>query len=575
MRVYWDCFKPQMKRFVLDLLCLIADLSMELSLPYLMSLVMKRGVEAQNLQAVFFYGGLMALLALAAMVFGIFAMKLSALISNGFVYELRKRIFHRLQEFSFTNIDHFEVPSLITRITGDVNSFRIVVMMITRVGLKAPLTIAIASAFMFTMNAGLAAVVLAIAVVLCGVIVFLIVHATPLFRRMQVRLDGVNRAVEEDVDGIRVVKSFVREKHESGRFAGVNRRLKETAAKANKAVAMNMPIILFALNMATAFIIYFGGKDIIAGRFDSTELFSFVNYSIMILMSLNMISNLIMNLARCGASKERIDAVFAEKIDLAPEPSGSKGDHGQLKDGAVRFKNLSFSYCGSEDKLALSHIDLTIESGETVGIVGSTGSGKSSLISLIPRLYDATSGQVEVGGQDVRAYDLKDLRSQIGVVTQKNVLFSGTIRDNVLWGKKDATDEEIEDALKVSGADFVYSFPSGLETEVSQGGTSLSGGQKQRLTIARALIKKPKILILDDATSAVDVLTERNIRENLRLKHGAMTVLIIAQRITSVMDADRIVVLDEGKIEAVGTHSELLETSKVYREIYESQRRSV
>lgn len=581
MKVYWQCFKPQLKLFILDLLCLAVDITMELFLPYLMAIIMDQGVKLQNLSLILGYGGLMAGLASVALVFGALAMWCSAKISNGFCYELRRRMFVKIQTFSFKNIDHFEVPSLVTRLTSDVNSFRMAVMMMTRVGLKAPLTIMISAVFMFMMNVKLAAIVLGIATLLCFVIVFIVVKSTPVFRKLQVKLDDVNRVVEEDVDGIRVVKSFVREDFEAARFAGANSRLKAKAVQANQTVALNLPIILFAINITTALILYFGGVDVAAFEqtgFESGQLFSFVNYSVMILMAFNMISNLIMNLARAGASKERIDEIFAEVVDISYEPkkTDSDFDPSVLEDGSVEFKDAVFSYCDDLAKAAVGPLSLKINSGEIIGIVGPTGSGKTTLVSLIPRLYDPSSGSIMVGGHDVRDYDLDALRREIGVVTQKNVLFSGTIKENLLWGKQNASDVEIWEALKMAQADdFVKALKDGEETLLTQGGTSVSGGQKQRLAIARAMIKKPKILILDDATSAVDVATESRIKDAFYNSLKGTTVFLIAQRVTSVMDADRIIVLENGRVDAVGTHFELLKSSRVYREIYESQKKAV
>ena len=384
-------------------------------------------------------------------------------------------------------------PTRVIIITSDVNSFRMAVMMMTRVGLKAPLTIMISAVFMFMMNVKLAAIVLGIATLLCFVIVFIVVKSTPVFRKLQVKLDDVNRVVEEDVDGIRVVKSFVREDFEAARFAGANSRLKAKAVQANQTVALNLPIILFALNITTALILYFGGVDVAAFEqtgFESGQLFSFVNYSVMILMAFNMISNLIMNLARAGASKERIDEIFAEVVDISYEPkkTDSDFDPSVLEDGSVEFQDAVFSYCDDLAKAAVGPLSLKINSGEIIGIVGPTGSGKTTLVSLIPRLYDPSSGSIMVGGHDARDYDLDALRREIGVVTQKNVLFSGTIKENLLWGKQNASDVEIWEALKMAQADdFVKALKDGEETLLTQGGTSVSGGQKQRSLLVSAM----------------------------------------------------------------------------------------
>lgn len=579
MKLYWQCFKKQIPLFLLDMLCLIVDVSMEMSLPFLMAHILDNGVKAQNFTVVWQTSLVMIGLAIIALGFGILAMHLSSLISNRFTYTLRQKMFHRIQEFSFKNIDHFEVPSLVTRLTSDVNIMRMALMMITRVGLKAPLMVIVGAVFMFVLNVKLAAIVLAISVVLCVLVVVIIFLSTPKFKVTQVKVDNVNRVVEENTEGIRVVKSFVREDFESKKFANASHDLRDIASKAFKIANLNIPLILLALNLANALILGVGGIDAAKNTsFTTGELSSFINFSSTVLMSFNMISGLIMNLARASASAERINKVMNEKLDITYDLKAKTPDFDPevIKDGAVEFKDVTFSYVDDPEKLAVGPISLKVKSGQVIGIVGGTGSGKTSLISLIPRLYDALSGTVLVAGRDVRDYDLLALREAIGVVTQKNVLFSGTIRENITWGKEDATDDEVNAALKSAQAyDFVHGFKDGLNTPVAQGGTSVSGGQKQRLSIARAMIKKPKILILDDSTSAVDVATESKIRQAFYQDLKGTTVFVIAQRITSVQDADQILVLDNGRMEALGTHEELLKTSTVYQEIYETQKKGV
>lgn len=579
MKLYWQCFKKQIPLFLLDMLCLIVDVSMEMSLPFLMAHILDDGVKAQNFAVVWQTSLIMIALAVVALGFGVLAMYLSSVISNRFCYTLRQKMFHRIQEFSFKNIDHFEVPSLVTRLTSDVNIIRMALMMITRVGLKAPLMVVVGAIFMFMLNVKLAAIVLTISVVLCVLVVVIIFLSTPKFKIAQVKVDNVNRVVEENTEGIRVVKSFVREGHESHKFAAASHDLRDIACRAFKIANLNIPLILLAMNLANALILGVGGIDAAKNTsFTSGELSSFINFSSTVLMSFNMISGLIMNLARASASVERINKVMNEKIDIPYDPKQKTADFDPevVPDGSVEFIGATFSYVADPAKLAVGPVDLKVDSGEVIGIVGGTGSGKTSLISLIPRLYDTLAGEVRVGGRNVKDYDLLALREAIGVVTQKNVLFSGTIRDNVVWGKSDATDEEVEQALKAAQAyDFVHSFKDGLDTQVSQGGTSVSGGQKQRLSIARAMIKKPKILILDDSTSAVDVATEAKIRQAFYQDLKDTTVFVIAQRITSVQGADRILVLDNGRVEAYGTHQELLKDSKVYQEIYETQKKGV
>lgn len=579
MKFYFDCFKKSIRLFLVVLLLLTIEVGLEMSLPFLMAHLLDNGVKVENFDVVIQTSLLMVGFAILAVVLGIFSMKISAIISNDFVYEIRRRVFHRIQEFSFKNIDHFEVSSLVTRLTGDVNVIRMAVLMLIRAGIKAPLIMLAGAVFMFILNNKLAAVVLAIGIVLCVLIVFIIFKSSPEFARTQGKYDRLNEIVEENTDGIRVVKSFVRESFESEKFASRNSDLKETAAKAYKIANINIPLILLAANLCNVLILSLGGIDVANGSsFTTGQLSSFINFSTTVMMSFNMISGLVMNLARASASKNRLDKILAEEIDISYDPKEKTADFDPnfIKDGSVDFRQATFSYVNDRSKLAVGPVNLSIKSGEIVGIIGGTGAGKTTLISLIPRLYDCLDGEVLVAGRNVKDYDLLSLRDSIGVVTQRNVLFSGTIRDNIKWGKPDASDKEIDEVLKmVQAYDFVYNFKDGLDTRVSQGGNSVSGGQKQRLSIARAIIKKPKILILDDSTSAVDVHTESKIKEVFYNELKETTVFIIAQRISSIESADKILVLDNGKVESIGRHEDLIKTSKVYQEIYETQKKGV
>lgn len=579
MKFYFDCFKKSLHLFLIVLLCLTIEVALEMSLPFLMAHLLDNGVKAQNFDVVVKTSLLMIVFALLAVVLGIISMKISAIITNDFSYEVRRRVFHRIQEFSFKNIDHFEVPSLVTRLTSDVNVIRMAVLMLIRAGIKAPLMMLAGAVFMFILNVKLAALVLLIGVVLCVLIVFIIFKATPQFGKTQGKYDKVNEVVEENTEAIRVVKSFVRENLESEKFAVRNNDLCKTASVAYKIANINIPLILLAANLCNVLILALGGIDVAKGSsFTTGQLSSFINFSTTVMMSFNMVSGLIMNLARASASKNRIDMILNEEIDIPYDHKVKTIDFdpNYVKDGSVEFKSTTFSYVNDEEKLAVGPVDLKVKSGEIVGIIGGTGAGKTTLISLIPRLYDCLGGEVLVGGKNVKDYDLLSLRDSIGVVTQKNVLFSGTIRDNIKWGKPDASDEEIEEALRVVQArDFVFNFKDGLDTKISQGGNSVSGGQKQRLSIARAIIKNPKILILDDSTSAVDVHTESKIKEAFYKELKGTTIFIIAQRISSIEDADKILVLDNGKVESIGRHGDLVKTSKVYQEIYETQKKGV
>jgi len=579
MKFYYSLFKKQIPLLLVDIFCLMVDVALEMAQPFLMAIILDEGIKKQDFNIIWIISAIMLIMAIVAIFFSVLAMNCSVKIANRFSYDLRKQIFHKIQTFSFKNIDEFEVPSLITRITSDVNIIRQMMTMVTRAGLKVPLMMIVGSIFMFIYNLKLAAIVLTICVVLCFSIIFIICRSSPKFQKMQVALDDINQVIEEDIDGIRVVKSFVRENHEIEKFQTKNDRLMNLGVRAFQISSINIPLILFGANICNALILGLGGIDVAKGTsFTTGRLSSFVNFSTIVLMAFNMVSGIAINISRSSACFKRLNQIINVKIDIPYEKKEKAEDFDPsiINDGSVEFINATFSYSNDEEKLAVGPVNMKVNAGEIIGIVGGTGSGKSSLVSLIPRLYDTLSGEVKVSGRDVKDYDLISLRENIGVVTQKNVLFTGTIRDNIKWGKKNATDEEINAVLKKAQAyDFVHSFKDGLDTLVSQGGTSVSGGQKQRLSIARALIKNPKILILDDSTSALDVETEAKLKKNIYSNEKNMTIFIIAQRISSVMDADKILVLDNGKVDSIGTHEELLNNSSIYHDMYVTQQKGV
>jgi ATP-binding cassette subfamily B protein len=521
-------------------------------------------------------------------------MKFSTTGAVGFAANLRNALFEKVQQFSFTNIDKFSTASLVTRLTNDVNNLQVTFMMALRLLTRAPMMLVIAFILAYRINAQLS-IVLAIAIpILVVSVMFIISSAVKRFSVMQEKIDNINRNIQENLIGIRVVKSFVRADHENAKFKNSNDDFTNSAIHAINLAILNMPIMMFVLNAATVVIIWMGGKMVFAGTLGTGELISFISYIFQILMSVMMISMMIIMSARAEASGKRIIEVLDTQIDIVDNPeaalsvsldgnnapvttTGKAENFPEVTSGKVEFKHVSFKYLltGSGDDV-LCDINFVAQPGEIVGIVGGTASGKSSLVNLIPRLYDATEGAVLVDGADVRNYRLADLREKIGVVLQVNTLFSGTIRENIMWGNELATEEEIITACKDAQAhEFIMSLPNGYDTVLGQGGVNVSGGQKQRLCIARAILKKPKVLILDDSTSAVDTATEARIREAFYHNLADTTIFIIAQRIGSVKEADKIIVLDEGGISGVGTHDELLKTNEIYREINSSQQEGV
>lgn len=510
-------------------------------------------------------------MAIVGLLGGLSTMKTSSVVSQKFSYRLRKDVYKKISDFSFKNIDKFSTSSLTTRMTNDITMLQNTLMMSLRILVRAPALLIVSAAFAFSINAKLSMILLVMLPIIIILVAVILKFGFPMFQKMQKKIDNVNRVVQENLIGIRVVKAFVREDREKEKFHKSSDELAKQGAKAAGLIVTAMPMMMLMMNIVIIYIYYKGSHDAAAGKMAVGEISVLASYIIQVLMNILMVSMLLLQLTRAKACGDRVVEILDTEIDITdPEnpyyPENPKGK--------VEFKNVDFGY-HDNDKI-LENINFTAEPGSIVGIIGSTGCGKSSLVNLIPRLYDVTNGEVLVDDVNVKDYDIKALRNTVGVVLQKNVLFSGTIKENIRWGKPDATDEEIISACKAAQAhDFIMRQPKGYETDLSQGGLNLSGGQKQRLCIARAMIKQPKILILDDSTSAVDTATEAKIRESFYTKLKDTTVLIIAQRISSVKDADKIIVLDEGKIESIGNHEQLMQSSEIYQEIYKTQQRGV
>jgi ATP-binding cassette subfamily B protein len=545
-------------------LLMLGEVYFEIMIPYYMADLIDLGIEAGNMAEIESIGLRLAVMAVCSMACGSLAAVTAARASAGFASNLRSDMFSRIQRFSFANIDHISGSGLVTRLTTDVTNVQMAFGMLLRMAFRAPATMIFAGMMVYRINRQLAGVILAALPVLAVGMVLIITGAFKWFRRMFDLYDKLNSVVQENIRGIKVVKAFVRERDEIGKFTGVANDVYNTNMKAETIMAFMSPLMNTVLYGCMLVISWLGAKLIVSGALTTGLLMSFINYVMQVLMSLMMLSGIIVMITMSGAAAKRIAEVF----DEVPEIVDCEDPVFEIADGSVRFEDVSFGYGSGAD--CLSGIDLDIPAGSTVGIIGGTGSGKTSLVQLIPRLYDARSGRVLVGGTDVRELDLTALRKSAAMVLQKNVLFSGTVEDNLRWGREDATEEEMWEALDAAQAGFVRGFEGGLDYWIEQGGGNVSGGQRQRLCIARALIAQPKILILDDSTSAVDTHTESLIREKLSSLSG-MTKIIIAQRISSVQDADMIVVLDDGRINGVGTHEELLAGNEIYREVYESQ----
>lgn len=515
-------------------------------------------------------GAMMIVMALISLFFGTMSGRLAATASTGFAKNLRKKMFYKIENFSFANLDRFNTASLVTRLTTDVTNIQMAFQIIIRMLVRSPIMLILAMCMSISISPDLSLIfAAAIPVLIVGLIVGVKV-VFPRFEKMLRKYD-MNESTQENLIGIRAVKAFVREDNEIDKFKKVSSTVQKLQFSAEKIIVIAFPFMQIVVYACMICVAWFGGNDIIVGNMKLGDFTAFLSYIMQILMSLIMVATGFMNIVLSRASLDRIVEILDEKIDIEDAPDSQDIE---VKDGSIDFDNVDFSYSKSRDVLNLENIDLHIRSGETIGIIGGTGSAKSTLVQLIPRLYDVLDGEVKVGGINVKDYKLDKLRDSVAMVLQKNVLFSGTIRQNLLWGNKDATDEEIEHAAKAAQAhDFIMSFPDGYETELGQGGVNVSGGQKQRLCIARALLKKPKIMIMDDSTSAVDTATDAAIRSGLKKEFGDTTVLIIAQRISSVEDADRIIVMNDGKIDAVGTHEELLATNEIYRDVYNSQKK--
>ena len=553
---------------ILTPLCTALEVLMEILIPFVTASIIDEGIQAGDMGKVWLYGGLMLALAFLSLFFGAMAGKLGASASSGFAANLRQGMFENIQRYSFSNIDKFSTASLVTRMTTDVTNTQMAFQMSLRIAVRAPLMLLCSMAMCFVISPRLSLVFLAALVVL-GVVLFGVMGLTlPIFQQVFRRYDDLNASVQENVSGIRTVKAFVREKFENEKFKSAAENLYKLYVKAESILAVNSPVMMLVIYGCILAISWFGARFIVGGSMTTGNLTSLFSYVISMLMSLMMLSMIFVMVAMSMASFRRIMEVLRERPDLVNPPQALT----QIADGSIDFDHVYFTYQPGSESYALSDIDLHIKAGETIGIIGGTGCGKSSLVNLISRLYDVSQGAVKVGGKDVRSYDLETLRDNVAVVLQKNVLFSGTILENLRWGKEDATLEECEEACRLACADeFIQRFPQKYDTWIDQGGLNVSGGQRQRLCIARALLKSPKVLILDDSTSAVDTATDRKIREAFARHIPGTTKLIISQRVSSIQDADRILVLENGKISGFGTHEELLEQNKIYREIVEAQ----
>ena len=572
LKRYKKYITPYLSAFVIGPLMMLTEVAGEVMLPKFMSMIINNGVASRNVAYIGKMGTLMVLTVLFMAVGGILGAYFSAKASISFTSDMRNDLFRKVQQFSFENIDGYSTGSLVTRLTNDVQQVQNVLMMGLRMALRAPGMFLGALIMAFMMNRQLAVIILIVIPLLLAAILLILKTAFPRFGEMQRRLDRLNSGIQESLTNVRVVKSFVREDHEIEKFSKLNDDLKESSLRALRIVITTMPVMMFAMNVTTLAVVWYGGNIIIAGKMPVGDLTAFTTYIVQILMSLMMLSMVFLQSSRASASMKRINEIFDTEIGLNDDHAKNKDK--KVTEGCVEFKNVSFGYSGENGRkdLVLEGISFTAEPGQTIGIIGSTGSGKTSLVQLIPRLYDVTGGEVLVDGVNVKEYSLKHLREGVGMVLQKNILFSGTIEENLRWGNEDAPMEDVIRFSESAQADpFVKTFKNGYDTEMGQGGVNVSGGQKQRLCIARALLKRPKILILDDSTSAVDTATEAKIRESLYHDLKDTTKIIIAQRISSVQETDQILVLEDGKIIGHGTHEELLKTCEAYSEIYTTQ----
>lgn len=570
--------KGYKKESILTPIFVMLEVIMEVLIPFLMADLIDKGIDGGNIPLIIKLGLALLIGAFISLFFGALAGKTAATASAGFAKNLRKGMFYNIQDFSFSNVDKFSNSSLITRLTTDVTNVQMSYQMIIRNAARSPLMLIFALTAAFGISSKLSLIFLTMIPVL-GIGLYLIIkNAFPIFERVFKSYDNLNRIVQENLSGIRVVKSFIREEHEIDKFSKTSEEISKDFIKAEKLLAFNMPLMQFSVYSCMLLLSWFGARAVVASGnnpalgLSTGQLMSLITYTMQILMSLMMLSMVLVMITISKASARRIVEVLDEQTDIKNPSSPIY----EVKNGDIEFENVNFKYSDSADKLCLENINIKIKSGETIGIIGGTGSSKTTLVQLIPRLYDVSSGAVKVAGIDVRNYDIESLRKSVSMVLQKNVLFSGTIKENLKWGNPDATDEEIKEACSIAQADgFIENFPDKYETYIEQGGTNVSGGQKQRLCIARALLSNPKVLILDDSTSAVDTKTDSHIRKELLSSMPNTTKIIIGQRISSISEADKILVMDDGKIVDYGTHEELIKSSSIYREVYESQSKGV
>ena len=558
------------KDSILTPIFVMGEVLMETLLPFFMANLIDKGIEAQDMNYTIRMGLCLIGVAIVALLLGALSGKSGARASSGFARNLRRDMYEKVQGFSFSNIDKFSTAGIVTRLTTDVTNVQLAYLMLIRVAVRSPIMLILALFMAFQVNRQLSLIFLLVIPILALALFLIIRYVHPIFTRVFKTYDHLNTVVEENLLGIRVVKSYVREEHEKQKFGKVSQKIYQDFSGAEKIMAFNMPVLQLCVYGCMLFIFWFGARLVVNSSMTTGELTSMFTYIMQILMSLMMFSMVLVMIVMARSSGERIAEILQEESDIQnPEKPIT-----EMQDGSVTFENVSFAYGKDSDKYCLKDVNLNIASGETVGILGGTGSAKTSLVQLIPRLYDATVGSVKVGGVDVRQYDLEVLRDNVAMVLQKNTLFSGTIKENLRWGNENATDEQMIHACKLAQADgFIQEMPNGYDTYIEQGGSNVSGGQKQRLCIARALLKNPKILILDDSTSAVDTATDAAIRKAFREELPGTTKFIIAQRVSSVEDADKILVMESGRVQAVGTHEELLKTNQIYREVWESQQK--